>query len=107
MALQNPAVLPEELGFCCSRYASRLSPGGRGTSGKGSQIEYEAEGCSQCSSDLGNEPDLHGMLDLLEQCSWTCGSAGEIKLSQERVQSVALHSAYTEWLRTATGLDVA
>ena len=58
-------------------------------------MEYEAEGFSQCSSDLGNEPDLHGTLDLLERCSWTCGSAGEIKLSQERVQCVALHSEYT------------
>ena len=107
MALQKPAVLPEELGFSFRRNASRLSLGGRETSGRDSQMEYEAEGFSQCSSDLGNEPDLHGTLDLLERCSWTCLSAGEFKLSQEGVQCVALHSAYTEWLRRAMGLDVA
>ena len=77
------------------------------TSDRGSRMEYEAECFSQCSADEGNESDLHGMLALLERCSWTCGNAGEVKLSQERLQSVALHSAYTEWLRRATGLDVA
>ena len=57
------------------------------TSDRGSRMEYEAECFSQCSADEGNESDLHGMLALLERCSWTCGNAGEVKLSQERVQA--------------------